>query len=168
MERMTPPWNAIRSVLLFTFFPHHFIVSFSLICLSTILANPSPFHSAIRLGTSHASRPLCRRSQMGNGFARTAKTTLGHLWELGNGRSQRRESRGGSLLVVELRASGLRLLSMRGIRKVRRLVDLVGDFKLIVWFLQRPKRRDHDSDSDQWEIFLFVEVMDCTCLSSLQ
>ena len=55
--------------------------------------------------------------------------------------------------MVELQASGLRLLSMRAIRKVRRLVDLVGDFKLIVWFSQRLKRRDHDSDSDQWEIF---------------
>ena len=104
---------------------------------------------------------------MGNGFARTAKTTLGHLWELGNRRSRRRENRGGNLLVVELRASGLRLLSMRAIRKVRRLVDLVDGFKLIVWLSQRPKRRDHDSDSDQWEIFLFVNVMDCTCLSSL-
>ena len=104
---------------------------------------------------------------MGNGFARTAKTTLGHLLELGNRRSQRRESRGGSLLVVELRASGLRLLLMRAIRKVRGLVDLVDDFRLIVWFSQRLKRRDHDSDSDQWEIFLFVKVMDCTCLSSL-
>ena len=55
--------------------------------------------------------------------------------------------------MVELRASGLRLLSMRGIRKVRRLVDLVDVFKLIVWISQRSKRRDHDSDSDQWEIF---------------
>ena len=90
---------------------------------------------------------------MGNGSARTAKMTLGHLSELGNRRSRRRENRGGSLLVVELRASGLRLLSMRAIRKVRGLVDLVNDFKLIVWFSQRLKRRDHDSNSDQWEIF---------------
>ena len=143
---MTRPWNAIRSVLLFTSLPHPFIISSSLICLSTILANSSPLtYSAIPLGTSHASHPLFRRSQMGNGFARTAKTTLGHLWELGNRRSRRRGNRGG--------ASGLRLLPMRGIRKVRlRLVDLVDDFRLTVWFSQRPKRRGHDSDFDQWEI----------------
>jgi hypothetical protein len=50
--------------------------------------------------------------------------------------------------VVEPRTSGLRLLSMTGKRKVRGLVDLVDAFKLIGFFSQRPKRRDHDSDSD--------------------
>jgi len=71
---------------------------------------------------------------MGNGFALTAKTSLGHLWVPGNSRSRQRENRGGSLLVVELRTSGLRLLLMRAIRKVRGLVDLVDDFKLINWW----------------------------------
>lgn len=73
---------------------------------------------------------------MGNGFARTVKTTLGHLWELGNRRSRRRGNRGGSLLLVELRTSALRLLLMRVIRK-------------------RPKRRDRDSGFDQWE-FIYL------------